>query len=193
MEIGATKAVQGRLKITKIDEIKDAALVFCWDTHLTKLKGRNVLFIVNASNRYTIVMTDIEPRNWNYYTLYIGRVIHNVMQKMGYSEEQIAQYFKMSGDIVVTKTHGKKSVGGINRMVTDAQYFDKKLEKEAKYQRELSEYLNKDICQPEGFEVYGYPSELFKLDMERLGIVPKRKPAKVIEFTKFMDTNSTNH
>lgn len=193
MEIGATKAVQGRLKITKIDEIKDASLVFCWDTHLTKLKGRNVLFIVNASNRYTIVMTDIEPRNWNYYTLYIGRVIHNVMQKMGYSEEQIAQYFKMSGDIVVTKTHGKKSVGGINRMVTDAQYFDKKLEKEAKYQRELSEYLNKDICQPEGFEVYGYPSELFKLDMERLGIVPKRKPAKVIEFTKFMDTNSTNH
>lgn len=193
MEIGATKAVQGRLKITKIDEIKDASLVFCWDTHLTKLKGRNVLFIVNASNRYTIVMTDIEPRNWNYYTLYIGRVIHNVMQKMGYSEEQIAQYFKMSGDIVVTKTHGKKSVGGINRMVTDAQYFDKKLEKEAKYQRELSEYLNKDICQPEGFELYGYPSELFKLDMERLGIVPKRKPAKVIEFTKFMDTNSTNH
>lgn len=193
MEIGATKAVQGRLKITKIDEIKDAALVFCWDTHLTKLKGRNVLFIVNASNRYTIVMTDIEPRNWNYYTLYIGRVIHNVMQKMGYSEEQIALYFKMSGDIVVTKTHGKKSVGGINRMVTDAQYFGKKLEKEAKYQRELSEYLNKDICQPEGFEVYGYPSELFKLDMERLGIVPKRKPAKVIDFTKFMDTNSINH
>lgn len=193
MEIGATKAVQGRLKITKIDEIKDASLVFCWDTHLTKLKGRNVLFIVNASNRYTIAMTDIEPRNWNYYTLYIGRVIHNVMQKMGYSEEQIAQYFKMSGDIVVTKTHGKKSVGGINRMVTYAQYFDKKLEKEAKYQWELSEYLNKDICQPEGFEVYGYPSELFKLDMERLGIVPKRKPAKVIDFTKFMDTNSTNH
>lgn len=193
MEIGATKAVQGRLKITKIDEIKDASLVFCWDTHLTKLKGRNVLFIVNASNRYTIAMTDIEPRNWNYYTLYIGSVIHNVMQKMGYSEEQIAQYFNMSGDIVVTKTHGKKSVGGINRMVTYAQYFDKKLEKEAKYQWELSEYLNKDICQPEGFEVYGYPSELFKLDMERLGIVPKRKPAKVIDFTKFMDTNSTNH
>lgn len=60
MEIGATKAVQERLKTTKIDEIKGASLVFCWDTHLTKIKGRNVLFIVNASNRYTIAMTDIE-------------------------------------------------------------------------------------------------------------------------------------
>ena len=66
---------------------------------------------------------------------------------------------------------GKKSVGGINRMVTDAQYFDKKLEKDT-----------------------GYPSELFKLDMERLGIIPKRKPAKVIDFTRYIDTNrSSNH
>ena len=194
MEIGATKVVQERLKTTKIDDIKDASLVFCWDTHLTKIKGRNVLFIVNASNRYTIAMTDIEPRNWNYYAMYISRVIHGVMQEMGYSEEQIVQYFKMSGDMIVTKTHGKKSVGGINRMVTDAQYFDKKLEKEAKYQWELSEYLNSDICQPEGFDAYGYPSELFKLDMERLGIIPKRKPAKIIDFTRYIDTNrSTNH
>ena len=61
MEIGATKAVQDRLKTTKIEESKGASLVFCWDTHLTKIKGRNVLFIVNASNRYTIAMTDIEP------------------------------------------------------------------------------------------------------------------------------------
>ncbi|WP_306783929.1 DUF6933 domain-containing protein [Agathobacter rectalis] len=154
----------------------------------------DVLFIVNASNRYTIAMTDIEPRNWNYYTMYIRSVIHGVMQEMGYSEDQIGQYFKMSGDTTVTKTHGRKSVGGINRMVMDAQYFGKKLEKEAKYQWVLSEYLNRDICQPEGFDAYGYPTELFKLDMERLGIVPKRKPAKVIDFTRHIDTNrSTKH
>ena len=115
---------------------------------------------MNASNRYTIAMTGIEPRNWNYYTMYIRSVIHGVMQEMGYSEEQIGQYFKMSVDTTVTKTHGRKSVGGINRMVMDAQYFGKKLEKEAKYQWELSEYLNRDICQPEGFDAYGYPSEL---------------------------------
>lgn len=193
MEIGATIAIQERLT-TKIDEIKGGSHVFCLDTHLTKIKGRNVLFIVNASNRYTIAMTDIEPRNWNYYTMYIRSVIRGVMQEMGYSEEQIGQYFKMSGDTMVTKTHGRKSVGVINRMVMDAQNFGKKLEKEAKYQWELSEYLNRDICQPEGFDAYGYPSELFKLDMERLRIAAKRKPAKVIDFTRYIDTNrSSNH
>ena len=141
---------------------------------------------------YNVDIDKTAYMNWR--TMYIHSVIHGVMQEMGYSEEQIGQYFKMSGDTIVTKTHGRKSVGGINRMVMDAQYFGKKLEKEAKYQWKLSEYLNRYICQPEEFDAYGYPSELFKLDMERLGIATKRKPAKVIDFTRYIDTNrSTNH
>ena len=79
MEIGATKSVQDRLKTTKIEESKGASLVFCWDTHLTKIKGR--------------------------------------------------------------------------------------------------------------FDAYGYPSELFKLDMERLGIATKRKPAKVIDIAQYIENN----
>ena len=59
---------------------------------------------------------------------------------------------------------------------------------------EMQAYLNRDICQPEGFDAYGYPSELFKLDMERLGIVAKRKPAKVIDFAQYIENNrGTNH
>lgn len=54
MELGVTKVVQDRLKTTKIEESKGASLVFCWDTHLTKIKGRNVLFIGNFSNSYTM-------------------------------------------------------------------------------------------------------------------------------------------
>ena len=62
-----------------------------------------------------------------------------------------------------------------------------KLQEGAKYQWELCEYLNRDICQPEGFDVYGYPFELFHLDMERIGIVPKRAPAKIIDFQARME------
>lgn len=182
MEIGVTKSVQERLKTTVIEQMADALPVFCWDTHLVKVKNRNVLLVVNSSNRYTIAMTDIEPRNWNYYKLYIGRVIRLAMQEMGYSPEQIEHYFKRAGEITVTKTHGKKSVGGINRMVTRMKYYDKKLQKDKKYQWELSEYLNGDIYQLEGFDAYGYPKEFFRLDMERIGILPKRKPAKIIKF-----------
>ena len=51
MEIGTTIAIQERLT-TKIDEIKGGLHVFCLDTHLTQTKGRKVIFIANASNRY---------------------------------------------------------------------------------------------------------------------------------------------
>ena len=57
-------------------------------------------------NRYTKkAMTDIEPRNWNYYTMYIRSVIYGVMQEMGYSEEQKmgSSILQMSGDTTVTK------------------------------------------------------------------------------------------
>ena len=42
---------------------------------------------------------------------------------------------------------------------------------------------------PEGFDAYGYPSELFKLDMERLGIAAKREQAKVIDFAQYIENN----
>ena len=53
-----------------LKESNGASLVFCWDTHLTKIKGRNVLFIVNASNRYTIAMT--EASNESLYQKYLN-------------------------------------------------------------------------------------------------------------------------
>ena len=66
MEIEAAKAVQEPITSTVLEAIEDTYLVICWDTHLVKLKGRNVFLIVKASNRYTIAMTDIEQINWNY-------------------------------------------------------------------------------------------------------------------------------
>ena len=47
--IDATKAVQEQLKTTKIEENKGASFVFYRAANLTRIKGKNVLFIVNAS------------------------------------------------------------------------------------------------------------------------------------------------
>lgn len=47
--IGETKTIQEQLKTTKIEENKGASFVFCRATNLTRIKGKNVLFIVNAS------------------------------------------------------------------------------------------------------------------------------------------------
>ena len=43
MEIGATKAVQDRLKATKLEESKGASLVFCWDNTFDENKRKKCL------------------------------------------------------------------------------------------------------------------------------------------------------
>lgn len=182
MQIGLSAVVQKRVKDKELQPLENEDLAFCWDTHLIKHRNRNVLLVVNVSSRYTITMTDIEPRNWNYYGVYIGNVIHMAMKSEGYSDNQISKYFQMAGQMKLTKTHGRKSVGGINRVMAAADVYDDPLTKDAKYQTGLCEFLNRDICTPPGFDAFGYPVELFHLDMERLGIGAKRKPAKIIEF-----------
>lgn len=42
-----------------------------------------------------------------------------------------------------------------------------------------------------GFDAYGHPFELFHLDMERIGIVPKRAPAKIIDFRAHIENKHT--
>ena len=37
----------------------------------------------------------------------------------------------------------------------------------------------------------GHPFELFHLDMERIGIVPKRAPAKIIDFRAHIENKHT--
>jgi hypothetical protein len=185
MQIGLSGIVQKRVKEAELAPAEEEDLAFCWDTHLIKYKNRNVLLVVNVSSRYTIAMTDIEPRNWNDYMVYIHNVIYLAMRAEGYSESQISKYLQMAGNTNLTKTHGKRAVGGINSITASIDFFGDAFEKEVKYQRELSEYINRDICTPPGFEEFGYPTELFHLDMERLGVAEKRKTAKVIDFRKY--------
>ena len=76
-------------------------------------------------------------------------------------------------------------------VIRDKIEFERDIESsgdDTKYQWELSVYLNRDICQPEGYDAYGYPPELFRLDMERIGILPRRKPAKVIDLQAYKES-----
>lgn len=187
MQIGLTGIVKKRVKNSGLSAAEGEDLVYCWDTHLIKSGNRNVLLVVNASSRYGIAMTDIEPGNWNYFLSYISRVIYLAMEAEGYSKEQIQKYFQLAGNFVLTKTHGRKTVGGINRISMCTDLFGQPLTKSAKYQRELSEYLNRDICCPPGFQDYGFPNELLYKDMQRLGIVGEKKTAKIIDFMKYLE------
>ncbi len=189
MQIGLTKAVNEKVKEKNMNAPDAIDLAFCWDTHLIKVGRKNVLLIVNVSSRYAIAMTDIEQRNWRYYPLYITQAIRIAMEHQGYLKEQIEQYFALAGEVVLTKTHGRKSVGDMNRIALDAQYVNVELEPNTKYQEKMCDFFNQTICTPSGFEEYGYPKEMFHEDMQRLGICKGnargQKKAQIIDFAEY--------
>ena len=184
MEIGVTQTIQKHLKNQEINQPYDQTteLAFCWDTHLVKLGRRNVLLIANVSNRFMIAMMDIEPRNWKYYTLYIERVIYDAMEKLGYQENEIKKYFEMAGNIQITKSHGRKTLGGINYITQIMNCYEWDIERYQKYSYELNDCINQNLCTPEGFQEMGMPIEMFHMDMERLGIKKAKRIHNVISF-----------
>lgn len=184
MEIGVTQTIQKRLKNQDIHQPYEQTteLAFCWDTHLVKLGRRNVLLIANVSNRFMIAMMDIEPRNWKYYTLYIDEVISNAMKQIGYQEKEIKKYFELAGNIQITKSHGRKTLGAINYITQIMNCYEWNIDRYHKYSYELNDCVNNNLCIPEGFHEYGMPIEMFHMDMERLGIKKANRIHNVISF-----------
>lgn len=187
MKIGITEMVRARMELQQVICVNDVDPVFCWYTHLIKIKRRNVLLIINANNRYTIAMTDIEPGNWKYYSSYIWHAIYAVMNRLGYSEDAIEQYFKMAGKMYITEIHNDKEIENIEQIELLAHTYSERLEKNIIFQNGLMDYLNAYICQPDGFNAYGRAHDFFRSDMERLGIIAKRKPAKIIDFKMHLE------
>ncbi|MDO4962168.1 MAG: hypothetical protein Q4E57_10045 [Eubacteriales bacterium] len=49
------------------------------------------------------------------------------MLREGFTEAEVDRYFAMSGQEVLTKTHGRKATGGLNHLTTYLSYFEKVL------------------------------------------------------------------
>lgn len=129
-----------------------------------------------------IAMMDIEPRNWKYYTLYIDEVISNAMKQIGYQEKEIKKYFELAGNIQITKSHGRKTLGAINYITQIMNCYEWNIDRYQKYSYELNDCVNNNLCIPEGFHEYGMPIEMFHMDMERLGIKKANRIHNVISF-----------
>jgi|GEM_PF-2916711 len=88
----------------------------------------------------------------------------------GYTPHQIETYLAAAGPAEFTKTHGRKSVAGLNKAVDMLYWTYDYVDRSELFQPKLSRRINKDLCHAAGFpdEGYGYPQEFFRRDMRRI-------------------------
>lgn len=171
MQLGITIPLQKHLKMKSPIYGEPDDLFFCWELHIIKFQNRNSLIAVNANNRFAVMLSGMKAGDWMGLPKRLEEAIVSGFVSEGYSMEQIDSYLKLAGIPVVTKTHGRKPVAGLNRAVEYLSFIPVELNLNQKYQEYHCHQMNRDLCHATGFDDYGYPIEFLEADMRRVSII----------------------
>lgn len=171
MELGITIPLQKFLKRHAPLYGTQQELFFCWDLHVIRFHGKDTLVAVNANNCFTSVMWDMRAEDWNVLEACAGKAIRSGLLSAGYTVEQVNRYFETAGSARITKTHGRKPVAGLNRMIEFLQFAPAAPATGGMYQALQCSFINSNCCRAAGFNTPGAPEAFLEADMVRCGMV----------------------
>lgn len=180
MEIGLTAKMQKQCKVSNLPEANPENLFYSWDINIEKFHGRNVLYIANANNRFGCIVIGMNASTYKNLTENVLMWIRQIMYLHGYSAGAVHEYFMKAGTPVLTKTHGRKSVGAMSQALKDFLNSSWELNDCEDIQTLISVWLNKKLLgRSAGYnDNYYYPSETFLQDMEKEVLRKQVAPAK---------------
>lgn len=59
---------------------------------------------------------------------YVVKWIRELLLLQGYTEAEVSEYLDNTGELVLTKTHGKKAVGAMNQAFSDFIWADHEID-----------------------------------------------------------------
>lgn len=89
----------------------------------------------------------------------------------GYTQQQVNAYFKLAGEVSLTKTHGRSPVATLNKMIEYLGFLPMVMNHGELYQVPHCHEINRDLCHAAGFPDYGLPVEFLEADMKRTEIL----------------------
>lgn len=177
MEFGITIPLQKFLKRQAPSYGTQQELFFCWDLHVIRYHGKDTLVAVNASNCFTSVMWDMGEEDWNMLEVRGEEAIRTSLLAAGYTGEQVDRYIRAAGPARITKTHGRKPVAGLNRMIEFLRFAPASPDTGEMYQALQCRFVNSNTCRAAGFGTPGAPEIFLEADMVRCGIVERTEAA----------------
>lgn len=171
MELGITIPLQRQLGLSAPSYGTEAEMFYCWELHGILLQGCKTLAAVNASNCFTVAVCHLQGSDWKRYPEMAVTGIREALAAEGYTEEEIGLYFQQAGAPLVTKTHGRRPVAGLNRMMNFLWAAPMEIDDDRNYQRSHCHFANSSVCRAAGFDDRATPSEFLECDMKRCGII----------------------
>ena len=168
MEIGITVPLQKFLGWDRPPYGECPDPFFCWDAHRAEIQGRKLLVVADASNRFAAVRR-MSGSDWKDLGSAVPDAIDRAMAQAGIPSWARQRYFDAAAPAVFTKTHGKKPVGCLNRVVDDVWFaVGRDWELESMFQAKLTALANGAIARCATRKGYVEPREAF---LENLDLV----------------------
>ncbi|MDR0888375.1 MAG: hypothetical protein LBM21_00580, partial [Coriobacteriales bacterium] len=171
MQLGLTIPLQRFLKASKPPYGDPIDPFFCWDIHKVPSLSPSTLIAVNASNRYALVFMGMTAGRWKRIPDIVTDGIAEALQLDGYTSLQAETYIAAAGTPEFTKTHGRRSVAGLNRAIDTLYVEAKRFDDRQLFQPQVSKALNVELCHAAAFASsgLGYPREFFRSEERRVG------------------------
>ena len=155
MELGLTFPLQRFLRRKPPDYGTQPDRRFCWDLHSIHLRGHSCLLAVHCHSRYTFVRYDVAPLQWADLPGLFRDGLLDSLTTAGFSQAQTEAYLGQAGDIVLTRTHGRREVAFLNRAWEDVLELDLCLDTSRQAQPLLDHAVNTRPSRCAGFEGLG--------------------------------------
>lgn len=155
MELGLTFPLQRFLKTKPPAYGTQPDRRLCWDLHGIHLRGRSCLLAVHCHSRYTFVRYDVAPLQWADLPGLFRNGLLDSLTAAGFSQAQAEAYLRQAGDVVLTRTHGRRAVAFLNRAWEDVLALDLCLDPSSQGQPLLDHAVNTRSSRCAGFEGLG--------------------------------------
>ena len=171
MEVGITIPLQKFLRWRQPPYGEDPRLFFCWDAHRAEVNGRKLLIVANSANRFAGIRR-MTGADWKRLDAIALETIDAAMECAGVSVHMRRAYFDRAGALAFTKTHGRKPVGCLNRIVDDIWFcVPQLLDTETMFQPALTSFANRTLVHCATRTDYVVPSDAFMEDLRECGLV----------------------
>lgn len=190
MQIGITNPLREFLGWKPFPPNAEEPLLFCWDAHRVKIDGRVMLVVCNAANRFAGI-TAMRGADWKRLGEVCRDLVAASMLECGFSVSAVDQYLVRAGAVDFGRTHGRKAVGCMNRMVDALMWAQ--CDRSEQFQAFLTDLANiDDIGSCACHDGYGVAADRMAEDLQELGINPHGGSRYVIDYGRLYEDELTS-
>lgn len=166
MEIGLTEELRRSARIKSLPTASEADPFFCWDANRVDIGNKRVLVMMNSANRLCAIAL-MSIFDWHRIDELIPQLIFDAMAMAGMSDMEYRAYMRAAGEIALTKTHGRKSLGALSDIQRELRFDEEHVEASDKTQLNLMAEYNTFLPGRSATRKYpGLPFEWFPEDLK---------------------------